>query len=192
MNAALPPPRTANVRVLIAIAGLAAALFIVAPALAAWFALSDDIAQSKSEIVAAQKQLAAQPGLEAELAALRQRAQSAPGLLAGPSAALAQAGLAAQMKTLIESSHGVLMSASMLPPTRQKDFDQVAVEYDITIPFSRLKRFLYAVETHTPYIFFDETDMRIAANWRPAATEAPDPIVELRCIVHAYRWRART
>lgn len=165
-------------------------LVVLVPFAAAWLAVHDDIVQAKDDIVAAETSIARQPQLQDELAALRRQAQSAPGLLSAATPALAQAELADQMKTIVDANSGVLMSAQMLPAERRNRFDQVAIAYDLTLPLSRLKSFLYAIETHTPYLFIDDVEMRMPPNWRPDTPQVPDPVLEIRCSVHAFRWRA--
>jgi uncharacterized membrane protein len=124
----------------------------------------------------------------ARLAALQQGAKSVPGLLTASSAALAQAQLQSDMKELIDRSGGALLSAQLLPPTKVKGFDSVAIEYDLTIPVSRFSSLVYAVETHTPYYFVDSADFVMPPNWRPNP-QGQDPSMEMRWTIHAFRWR---
>jgi hypothetical protein len=111
--------------------------------------------------------------------------------LSANTATLAQAQLQSAMKTIIESNGGVLLSAQILPPESVKGFDVVAIQYDLTLPLSRLRNLLYGVETHTPYFFINEADILMPANWYPDNAQAPDPTLELRWTVHAYRWNGK-
>jgi hypothetical protein len=162
---------------------------VVALPVAALFRTQDDErAEALAQLAAYRAQDAQRPALVARLAALQQGAKSVPGLLTASSAALAQAQLQSDMKELIDRNGGALLSAQLLPPTKVKGFDSVAIEYDLTIPVSRFSSLVYAVETHTPYYFVDSADFVMPPNWRPNP-QGLDPSMEMRWTIHAFRWR---
>jgi hypothetical protein len=165
------------------------AIIFALPVAALFRAQADDRAEALAQLAAYRAQDAQRPALVARLAALQQGAKSVPGLLTASSAALAQAQLQSDMKELIDRSGGGLLSAQLLPPTRVKGFDSVAIEYDLTIPVSRFSSLVYAVETHTPYYFVDSADFVMPPNWRPNPQTAQDPSMEMRWTIHAFRWR---
>lgn len=150
-----------------------------------------DIRESKRAIADYQVEIAQRPQLEDRLEALRQSAQSVPGLLTGSNAALAQAQLQSDVKGLIERNGGTLLSAQLLPPTKANGFDVVSISYDMTVPLGRFRSLLYAVETHTPFYFVNDADFIMPANWRPGNPQDPDPAMEVRWTLHAYRWSGR-
>jgi hypothetical protein len=154
-------------------------------------AQAGDIHDSEAQIASYQTEVGQRPQLEEQLTALRQSAQSVPGLLTGTSAALAQAQLQSDMKQLIEHSGGTLLSAQLLPPTSANGFDVVSISYDMTVPLGRFRALLYAVETHTPFYFINDADFIMPANWRPGNAQDPDPAMEVRWTLHAYRWSGR-
>jgi hypothetical protein len=164
------------------------ALVFALPVAALFRAQADDRAEALDQLAAYRAQDAQRPALVARLAALQQGAKSVPGLLTASSAALAQAQLQSDMKELIDRSGGALLSAQLLPPTKVKGFDSVAIEYDLTIPVSRFSSLVYAVETHTPYYFVDSADFVMPPNWRPNP-QGQDPSMEMRWTIHAFRWR---
>jgi hypothetical protein len=147
-----------------------------------------DREQAMAQLQTYQAEEARRPALAARLAALQEGAKSVPGLLTGTSAALAQAQLQSEMKELIDRNGGSLLSAQLLPPTKVKGFDSVAIQYDLTIPLSRFSGLVYAVETHVPYYFVDSADFVMPPNWR-ANAPTQDPSMEMRWTIHAYRWR---
>ncbi|HWY13541.1 MAG TPA: type II secretion system protein GspM [Rhizomicrobium sp.] len=165
------------------------ALVIALPVAALFRAQANDRAEALDQLAAYRAQDAQRPALAARLAALQQGAKSVPGLLTASSAALAQAQLQSDMKELIDRSGGALLSAQLLPPTKVKGFDSVAIEYDLTIPVSRFSSLVYAVETHTPYYFVDSADFVMPPNWRPNPQGQQDPSMEMRWTIHAFRWR---
>jgi hypothetical protein len=130
--------------------------------------------------------------LQDRLAALQQSAQSVPGLLTGSSAALAQAQLQSDMKELIERNGGALLSARLLAPASANGFDVISISYDMTVPLGRFRTLLYAVETHTPFYFVNDADFIMPPNWKPGNAQNPDPAMEVRWTIHAYRWNGRT
>jgi hypothetical protein len=161
---------------------------VIVPIFAMFEAQAEGRDESLRQLSAYKTEEASRPGLEERLAALKENAESVPGLLTGSSAALAQAELQSDMKVLIDRSGGSLLSAQLLPPTKVKGFDDVAIEYDLTIPLSRASALIYAVETHTPYFFLDSADLVMPPNWRPLPNQSQNPAMEVRWTVHAYRW----
>lgn len=171
--------------------GALALLFLVVVALpvAAMFrAQAEDRQQALAQLEAYRTEEARRPGLASRLAALQQGAKSVPGLLTASSPALAQAQLQSDMKEMIDRNGGSLLSAQLLPPTKVKGFDSVAIQYDLTIPLSRFSGLVYAVETHVPYYFVDSADLVMPPNWK-ANSPTQDPSMEMRWTIHAYRWR---
>jgi hypothetical protein len=154
-------------------------------------AQAHDIRESEETIAEYQTEIGQRPQLEERLEALRQSAQSVPGLLTGTNAALAQAQLQSDVKGLIEHNGGTLLSAQLLPPTKANGFDIVSISYDMTVPLGRFRSMLYSVETHTPFYFINDADFIMPANWRPGNPQDPDPAVEVRWTLHAYRWSGR-
>ena len=162
-------------------------LFVGLPLAAMFQAQADNRDAALEQLTAYREQEARRPALLARLAALQESAQTVPGLLRASSAALAQAQLQSDMKELIDKNSGNLLSAQLLPPTKVKGFDQIAIEYDMTVPLSHVSTLLYAVETHTPYFFVDSADLVMPPNWRPSP-QMQDPAMEVRWTIHAYRW----
>jgi len=171
--------------------GVVAFLFfaLIAVPLALMFrSQAEDRDEALAQLQAYRVEEARRPALQARLSALQEGAKSVPGLLTAASAALAQAQLQSDMKTLIDSNGGSLLSAQLLPPTTVKGFDSVSIQYDVTIPLSHFSGLVYAVETHVPYYFIDSADFIMPPNWRPNSPQQ-DPSMEMRWTIHAYRWR---
>lgn len=163
-------------------------LVVALPVGALFEAQAENRAEALAQLTAYRQQEAQRPALAARLAALQEGAKSVPGLLTASSAALAQAELQSDMKQLIDRTGGSLLSAQLLPPTKVKGFDSVAIDYDVNIPLSRFSSLIYSVETHTPYYFIDTADFVMPPNWRPDI-RGQDPSMEIRMTIHAYRWR---
>lgn len=163
-------------------------VIVVLPFAAMFRAQAEDRETALAQLEAYRAEEARRPALAARLAALREGAKSVPGLLTAASAALAQARLQSEMKDLIDKNGGSLLSAQLLPPTKVKGFDSVAIQYDVTIPLSRFSGLVYAVETHVPYYFVDSADFVMPPNWKPNGPQQ-DPSMEMRWTIHAYRWR---
>jgi hypothetical protein len=163
-------------------------VLVTLPVTALFRSQAEDRRDALAQLAAYRAEEAERPELEARLAALQEGAKSVPGLLTASSADLAQAQLQSEMKELIDRSGGSLLSAQLLPPTKVKGFDSVAIEYDLTIPVSNFSSLVYAVETHVPYYFVDSADFVMPPNWRPNSPNQ-DPNLEMRWTIHAYRWR---
>jgi len=167
-------------------------LLILVPFGVAFFSQWQDIAAAKHQIEEAQDQLAHLPQLEQQFDALNESAGSTPGLLSANSTALAQAQMQSQMAAIIAASGGAMTSAQILPVENVRGFDVVAIRYDLTLPLSNLRGLLYAVETHAPYFFVGDADLLMQNDWSSDLTFMPDPVIQVRWVVHAYRWRGRT
>lgn len=163
-------------------------VLVALPVVALFRSQAEERKEALVQLAAYRAQEAERPELEAHLAALQEGAKSVPGLLTASSAELAQAQLQSEMKELIDRSGGSLLSAQLLPPTKVKGFDSVAIEYDLTIPLSNFSSLVYAVETHVPYYIVDSADLVMPPNWRPNSPNQ-DPNLEMRWTIHAYRWR---
>jgi general secretion pathway protein M len=72
---------------------------------------------------------------------------------------LASAQLEAYLSKLILNQHGNLVSSGVQPADRAAA-DSVRVQATLDIDYDVLQRFLYEVETGTPYVFIDSMDMR--------------------------------
>ncbi len=171
--------------------GVMTLLFVVVvgvPVVAVFRSQAEDRNEALAQLAAYRSQEGQRPVLAARLAALQEGAKSVPGLLTASSAPLAQAQLQSDIKALIDRNGGSLLSAQLLPPTKVKGFDSVAIEYDVTIPLSHFSSLVYAVETHVPYYFVDSADFVMPPNWRPNSLRQ-DPSMELRWTIHAFRWR---
>jgi general secretion pathway protein M len=115
------------------------------------------------------------------------RAGGAPGLLHAGNTALAEAQLESQFKTIVTTAGADVKSAQILPAAKASGFEVIAVQFDMTVPASRLRDLTYAVETHSPYLFVDDVTLS-APNWQASDAKASDPSLDLRWTVRGYRW----
>jgi hypothetical protein len=132
-------------------------------------------------------EVASRPLVEHALAIVRSQASSHPAFLHGDSDALVQASLQSDVKAMVEAAGGEVRSAFVLPPTPDHGLDLVSVQYDLMLPVTRLHDLAYAIETHTPYLFVTAAELSAPQNW-PTDPKAPEPELELRWTIAAYRW----
>lgn len=130
----------------------------------------------------------ARPQVEAELRTLQERNAATSGLVEGRSAALAAATVQADVKTIVESNGGTILSTQNIPPTMENGFEKIEIQYDISLPLGAVKNIVYQIETHTPYLFIDSVNMRMPENWRVSDPNTPAPAMEAQWVVRAYRW----
>ena len=178
----------------------ALALLVLALAIAvAWFVFLHpliDIVTGESEETESSLNLlaryqaleAARPQVEAELRQMQERNAAMSGLVEGKSAALAAAAVQSDVKTIVESNGGTVLSSQNIPPTTADGFEKIEIRYDISLPLGSLKNIIYQIETHTPYLFIDSVNMRMPENWQPGNGPAPAPAMEAQWVVRAYRW----
>jgi hypothetical protein len=168
---------------------VAAAWLAVAEPIAAAFAAQDeDIAQSHRMLAAYERRIALRPVIEAKLDGLKLQQTANTGVIDGASAELAAASIQSVVKALIEAQSGQILSAQNLPPVATDGFQRIDVQYEATLPMTRVKEAAYRIETATPYLFLDAVDIRAPESWQlgPYATEPPP--VDVRWTVHGYRW----
>lgn len=148
---------------------------------------SADTQEALGELAAYHAEAEARPATEAAYKQALARAGTAPGLLHAGNASLAEAQLESQFKTIAATAGADVKSAQILPAAKASGFEVIAVQFDMTVPASRLRDLSYAVETHSPYLFVDDV-MLSAPNWQMSEAKAADPSLELRWTVRGYRW----
>jgi hypothetical protein len=131
-------------------------------------------------------QAAALPQVEAALTALRVQAEAQPGLLQGESDAVSQSAMQSDLKSLIEANGGEVRSAFALPPDAADGLALLSVQFDLTLPVSKLRGLIYAIESHVPYLFLSAVDIAAPQAW-PSDPKAAEPRVEVRWTVSGYR-----
>lgn len=147
-----------------------------------------EIDESLNTLAIYRAQVDRRPTLETQLKEYRQRLATLPGQIIGTSAPLTQAALENDVKSISDQNGGEIRSAQTLPPTREKGFETIAVQYDLVVPFSRLEDLTYAIESHTPYFYIDDVDIVIPQIWQAPSTGVQDPRVEVRWTIRGYRW----
>ena len=163
-------------------------LLVVEPIADAFAAQQEDIAQSHQLLAAYERRIALLPVVKARLADLKSHESSATGLIGGASAELAAANIQNVVKALIESETGQVHSAQNLAPVTSDGFQRIEIQYDVSLPMTRLKAIAYRIETSTPYLFLDGIDMRAPENWQAPGLQLDPPNLEVRWTVRAYRW----
>jgi general secretion pathway protein M len=174
----------------LSVVALAAAAFLVLvalPVLAAFEAQSEERDAALDEFATFRTEVASGPAMQRALAAVRIQASAVPGLMRSATPALAAAQLQTEIKQLVEANAGDLRSAQAISPTREKGFDRVAIQCDLTVPVAHLKDLLYAVEVHAPYFFIDHAEIS-APMPQADNTQSGEQMLEVRWTVHAYRW----
>ncbi|MEI9886377.1 MAG: type II secretion system protein GspM [Rhizomicrobium sp.] len=163
-------------------------LSIVQPVIDAFAAQSEAIDRSHRLLSAYARRIALRPVVEARLAELKNHESSAAGLIDGGSAELAAANIQNQVKALIESEAGQIRSAQNLPPQTEGGFQRIDIQYDVSIPMTRLKSIAYRIETGTPYLFLGGIDLHAPESWESYGVLSDPPNLDVRWTVRAYRW----
>lgn len=163
-------------------------LVVVQPVIDAFLAQRDDIEQSQRMLAAYEARIAMKPLVQARLDALKRNESSSTGLIGGASAELAAANIQSLVKTLIESASGQVRSAQNLPPVSGDGFERIQIQYDVSVPMTKLKDMAYRIETATPYLFLDGIDLRAPESWDTSGVQADPPNVDIRWTVSGYRW----
>jgi general secretion pathway protein M len=168
---------------------LAAAWFAaIGPVLDAFAEQSARIDDLRAQLAAYEGHIALQPAVEMRIAALKRSEASSTGLIDGKSAELAAANIQNLVRPLIETQAGQIRSAQNLPPADADGFQKIEIQYDVSLPMTRLKAVVYRIETSTPYLFLDAIDMRVPENWQAPGSGIDAPNIDVRWTVRGYRW----
>jgi hypothetical protein len=191
MNAALPYLKgRAAVLTLLALGALLVVALIAVPLLALFADQTSDLQDSLNRLAVYRAEIASRPQAKARLKDALMRASTAPGLLHAANAALGEAELQSDFKAIVGANGGEIRSSQILPATHANGYEVIALEYDLTVPMSRLRDLTYAVETHDPYLFIDDATISGSQAAQGSATPVDTP-VEIRWTLHASRWAAR-
>ncbi|MEI9988937.1 MAG: type II secretion system protein GspM [Rhizomicrobium sp.] len=145
-----------------------------------------DETEALQHLAALQAEASALPQVERAVVALRGQAKAQPGLLQGDSDALALSALQGELKSMIEANGGEVRSSFALPPAPENGLAALSIQYDVTLPVTKLRGLLYAIESHLPYLFLSSVDIAAPQTW-PSDPRAPEPRIEARWTVSAYR-----
>lgn len=179
-----------------ALAGLCIGLVIlttlvVLPIMAVYASQQQEENDSLYQLALFRAEAAVRPQLETDLQSLRQRGSSTPGLIAADSVSLAQAQLERDIKAIVETNGGEIYSAQIGASSRIGNLDIILIQYDLSIPVTRLSALVYAIESHTPYFFIDRADIAAPAGWQAGGNTPAAPKLEIHWTIRGYRWGAK-
>ncbi len=175
-----------------ALAGLGIGVFLVVlllglPFVATYSAQKAEINDNLQQLARFRAEQKLRPALEARLKALKSRGATSPGYVTAESAALAQSAIERDIRGMAEANKAEIRSTQAGQTDKVGILEAVSVQYDMTVPMTHLKPLLYALETHTPYLFIDQIDIAAPVAWQ-ASTSSTEPTLQLHMTVHAYRW----
>lgn len=178
---------------LLALGVLAAALglvwlIVVGPIADAFAAQRAEIAELHGQLVAYRSRIAQGPIVEMRLAELQRHQASRTGLIGGKSPELAASNIQTMVKSMIESDLGQIRSAQNLTPVTSDGFQRIEIEYEASVPMTRLKDIAYRIETSVPFLFLDGIDVRAPESWQYLGAQGDTPPLEVHWTVRGYRW----
>ena len=179
--------RTAAITALASVIVLSASLIFLALAFI-YSGQRAEAAENLHQLAIYRSEVDARPEVERAYALLKSRVAAMPGVLHAEAGAPAQAQVGAQVKEIVEANGGEVRSEQALPLAPSNGFEIVSIECDLTVPASRLRELIYAVETHRPYLFIDTADITAPISWDTKSNV--EPSYEVRWGLHAYRWKA--
>jgi general secretion pathway protein M len=179
-----------RVLALLILAGVVAVAWVVliGPLANILFGESDDVKHSLAVLARYEALAEARPQVQADLQAMQQRYAAISGLVEGNSTALAAAQVQSDVKSIVERNGGTVLSSQNGPTSLKDNFEKVEIQYDLTLPPANLKNVIYQIETHTPYLFLDNVNMRMPENWGLEDRDAVPPAMEVQFVVRGYRW----
>jgi hypothetical protein len=162
-------------------------LLIVQPVIDAFAAQADDIAQSQLTLAAYQRKIAMRPAVEADLTEMTRREAQLNDAVDGTSAELAAANVQNLIRTMVNADQAQVLSVQNMPPVTANGFERVDIQYELTVPMTRLKDVIYRIETNVPFLFLESVDIHAPENWFGVDPKADVPNLQVRWIVRGYR-----
>ena len=162
-------------------------LGVISPIRSAHDELDEHMERSLRLLSGYRQAIARRPALEARLADLERRAATQAGAVVSASAALAAAALQKDIRAMIDTGGGEIHSAQALPPTSAEGFETVELRYQLTVPMSALAPILDQIETHQPFLFLRDVDIRVPDYASPGGAAVPDPKLSIRWTLRGYR-----
>ncbi len=162
-------------------------LAIAQPVLDAFATQDETIRKSRGTLAVYRRKIAMEPVLQARLAEVTRREAGLNDAIAGTSAELAAANIQNLMKSMADADFVQIVSVQNLPPVQADGFERLDVQYDMSVPMTRLKSFLYRIEASVPFLFLDGVDIRAPDNWQAAGMHADVPSLQVHWTVRGYR-----
>lgn len=169
-------------------ATVVAATIVATPLVINYVVQRDEIEASLREIGRYRAEEELRPSLQAELRDLQQKGQSSSAFANGDTVPLAQAELQRLLKEIVTRNGAEIRSAQAGPSSATGNLDVITIQVEVSVPLSRLKPLLYAIETNRPYLFVDRAD--VAAPMAQTGNK-DNPVLDVHLTLHGYRWRAK-
>jgi len=160
---------------------------LIGPLFALTFGESEGVQHSLEVLARYEGLIQAEPVVSAQVQSLEQQNAASSGLVEGNSDALAAATMLSAVKSMVEQNGGNVLSSQNLPAKLVENFQAIEIQYDVTLPPGNLRRLLYQLETHRPFLFLDDVNMRVPEAAARNA-DAPLPAMEIQLTVRGYRW----
>ncbi|ADE16673.1 general secretion pathway protein [Nitrosococcus halophilus Nc 4] len=139
---------------------LMAYFVLVQPVIAKHRFYQENIASMQQRLQKYNQIIASRTALEAELNRLRREQAANAYYLEQQSAPLAATELRKRVKTVVESSDGVLVSTQSLPLVENEPFPRVGISVRMTGDTEVLQKVLYDLESRRPLLFVDDLQVR--------------------------------
>lgn len=133
---------------------------LVQPVIAKHAFYHENIASMQQRLQKYKQIIASKPTLEAKLNQLQREQTTNAYYLEQQSAPLAATELRKWVKTVVESSGGVLMSTQSLPAPEGEPFPRVGINVRMTGDTEMLQKVLYSLESRRPLLFIDNLQIR--------------------------------
>ena len=137
-----------------------------------------------------QGEIAKRQDVESRYAAFRNSLSGRPELITADNDALAAARLQSDLKLIAANNGADIRSAQILAPTSQDGFQTISAQYEISVPMGHFQQLMYAIETHTPYIFVQDADISAPELSHTASAKASASL-QLHLVLQSNRWVAK-
>lgn len=131
-------------------------------------------------------EIAQGPTIRDSLLSLSHAMQEQPGVVAGDTLPLAAAKLDGDIKAMLQAQGADFRSSQILPAGKAKGFETITIEYEFNIAMEKLGPLLYALQTHKPFLFADDTT--ITAGDDTVASNSKSVLLHVHFVLRAFRW----
>jgi hypothetical protein len=171
---------------LVGVAVVGLALFVVEPLVAEYARTAQAIADARDLLVRFDRLGAARDSLARQVAQLAENPEDTAFYLAGGTDALAAADLQGRLKTLVESSGGTIGSMQTLPTVAEQDLKRVAIRLEMSATILPLQRVLQGLESGVLLLFVDNLDIESRLPQPLEGTPEQEPLLAVGFDVYGY------
>jgi len=117
--------------------------------------------------------------LQAQVAAMKQRHDTVGGFIQGNNIPIAMAQLQDRLGKTVATAGGEVRSTQVLPARDEGDYRRITLRGQIMAPLAAVQGTIYALESSSPYLFFDRVEINSRLSTLEAANADANPVLDV-------------